>query len=995
MCDCEYENCGCSSDCVPCAPVNCVQQAVNDALAQEKETLEGYVTDAAESASDAANSATEAKGYRDETKEFRDQAEVASNVATDAVPKITDAVITIQETADAVKQMGENLEEQIKNYLDDVSFLPWVYNNGSANGGEASVIIELDGGTVIGIASVYVNGNRQHEDLRFAFDSATQTLTLADPLEHEDELIAFVSTEKASPDATNIDNYRHVAWLYNQGVAVGGETVLTPPYTFRLVPAIYINGLRKVVGLHYQPQANNTITLKTPLVSGDVVQVILGGTPDEFYAQADAIMSTLAQNDGATKIGTATGETLATVLESKTIPWVAGSIVHSGLQSVIYAGESYNYLGALPHTLGVSPSLDGGLYPVGSWVSVGSTSLRSELAIPNQGAGLIANVMTFLNTTQDIKTTVVSALTQSITTFAYNATGVKSKGLFLRNSLYDSPTNAGKDWVTLGDTNAVPVVYDAEGKAFVLQPVQGYYSLENLGGGNGLDDADLMELSQKISNAPVKLVNGKTYYFSHPVKHYSNAGWIGWATFKSTASSAFFPFISSTKTAQNADNDLVHGTTTVSNTLISGVTIDMGYTDITGGAGFMYAENTLDAWTNCSFEYVQIANSKFDVLALQNACTHVKFLNCLFYRAGEDSVTIRKTCDFITFDTCQIEKTALVAHPNSGNAKFGDGIVVKGKNVTIVNCLFKDVGNGIKGAAVANNAEDNDTPYQASYLIVDKCRFQDCYGGIGAGTVNAAMISAGLFIEGLVITNNIFINTAANVVGLRYLRNVILSNNEMIKQNLSSYHSVELINVIDLNGVANSVRTANGGAMLVSNCTGFINLIATDVSKLNALNSLVVTNCDGMDVKVKINTSGRTACTVDNFSNGTIDLQAKNVALAGAVINIFRRSRLNVMLTQVGNNGITATALNESTIIGDLFDAGTVTAGTFIPLRLVSGSASEVHVKSASGATNKPNYDIQLEAGISGLALYSTATAGTLGKINVIAGATYTHIQNL
>lgn len=406
MCDCEYENCGCNSDCVPCAPVNCVQQAVNDALAQEKETLEGYVTDAAESASDAANSATEAKEYRDETKDFRDQAEVASNIATDAVPKITDAVITIQETADAVKQMGENLEEQIKNYLDDVSFLPWVYNNGSANGGETSIVIEMDGGTVIGIASVYVNGNRQHEGLGFTFNSVTQTLTLADALDPTDELIAFVSTEVASPDATDVSNYRHVAWLYNQGAAVGGETILTPPYTFKLVPAIYHNGARKVVGLHYQPQDNNTITLKFPVIAGDIIQVILGGTPDEFYAQADSIFTTLASNAGASMIGTASGESLDKTLASKTIQWVAGAIVHSGMQMVQFAGTSYTYLGSLPHTLGANPTADGGVWSPtntgGLWVTIEDGILRSNLAShdANFGASLLA--LNSLGTVQDV-----------------------------------------------------------------------------------------------------------------------------------------------------------------------------------------------------------------------------------------------------------------------------------------------------------------------------------------------------------------------------------------------------------------------------------------------------------------------------------------------------------------------------------------------------------------------------------------------------------------
>lgn len=416
MCDCNYDNCGCNDECVPCAPVNCIEQAVNDALAQEKETLEGYVDDAKASADTASQAASDASGFRDEAKGYRDQAEVAANTATEAVPTITEAVVTIQETADAVKQMGENLEEQIKNYLDDVSFLPWVYNNGSANGGETSVVISVDGGTALGVASVYVNGNRQHEDLGYTFNSATQTLTLADALEQGDELIAFVSTEVASPDATDINNYRHVAWLYNSGSANGGETTLTPPYTFKLVPAIYHNGARKVVGLHYQPQSNNTITLKFAVAQGDIIQVILGGTPDEFYAQADSIFTTLASNDGAGKIGSATGETIQTILDGKTVQWTAGTVIYSGYQMVQDGFNTYTYLGTLPHTLGTSPAADGGVWSTtntsGLWVPLSDGALRALLK-STQGA---ANV----NLTYG---TVAQALNDYVTPEMFGALG--------------------------------------------------------------------------------------------------------------------------------------------------------------------------------------------------------------------------------------------------------------------------------------------------------------------------------------------------------------------------------------------------------------------------------------------------------------------------------------------------------------------------------------------------------------------------------------------
>lgn len=657
-------------------------------------------------------------------------------------------------------------------------------------------------------------------------------------------------------------------------------------------------------------------------------------------------------------------------------------------------GDWYYWEGVLPKVIPAAstPNSTGGISN-GAWRPVGDITLRTQL-INAYGSGLVSNVFNQFETTSEIKSIAVASTVNAIHTRKY-ATGSTSlvDSVIIRDTAENNALKAGTDWNVNGVINGKALIFDMNGIAFRLFPVDGYVTIEALGGGEGTDDAARMEIAQQVSSAPVRVVREKTYFFSRPVKHSGCKGWIGSnTTFKSSATAGRYPFISSPQTATGAANDTVNGTSGVSNALFQGLIIDTNYTDISGAIGFSFAENTLQSWTDCVFRDVTFTNSKFDNLAMQNTCLRLTFENCSFLNAGEDSVTIRKTCEFIRFIGCRVIKTAIVE--KSGGVFFGDGIVVKGKFVIIHQCYFQDVGNGIKGAAIANNAEDTDTVFQASYGVFTGNTFVSCYGGIGAGTVDPVKIAAGLLIEGITCDNNIFINTAANAVGFRYVRDLNFGSCKIIGQNLGNYHAVELINVINCHGEFD-VRTANGGAITVKNCTGFAKINAFDVSKTSTLNSVMLSTCNGFSIDAAIDTSGRTGLSLSAVSNGSIKFYGKGIAQQGAALDSVSRCHCEIQITQSGQNGTTITSANDCNLDLTVFDAGTSANNIYSSVRFIAGSRNRFKLISSSGQANKPAYDFIAESSVSGTSAYLIMSAGVTGKKQIAAGAGITVIEEI
>lgn len=158
------------------------------------------------------------------------------------------------------------------------AYIPYVYQNGSATGGETS--FKVPDGTV-GVPFLIINGSVQYVGYGFTYAPATATVTLSNPLTQGDEVVALTTAVPANPDNPDIPGWVQVNWLYNNGSAVGGEQVITVPYSFKDVPAVYKNGLRLYKGLQSNSYVidpdTHTITMTEILAQGDRVIVTLGG----------------------------------------------------------------------------------------------------------------------------------------------------------------------------------------------------------------------------------------------------------------------------------------------------------------------------------------------------------------------------------------------------------------------------------------------------------------------------------------------------------------------------------------------------------------------------------------------------------------------------------------------------------------------------------------------------------------------------------------------
>lgn len=108
---------------------------------------------------------------------------------------------------------------------------------------------------------------------------------------------------------------RYISWLYNDGKAAGGELVISVPYNFTSINAVYINGERKPHGLYYSFNASEkTLTFKSALGALDEVVVLIGTDPIEVpeldvsnyvvKSLTDGVVKTLASwMDKVEKVG--------------------------------------------------------------------------------------------------------------------------------------------------------------------------------------------------------------------------------------------------------------------------------------------------------------------------------------------------------------------------------------------------------------------------------------------------------------------------------------------------------------------------------------------------------------------------------------------------------------------------------------------------------------------------------------------------------------------
>lgn len=99
-----------------------------------------------------------------------------------------------------VREAQKEVYDYIEKFSNDAALVrgvSWVYNNGSANGGERA--IKIDRATkVFAVPYIEVNGLRQEVGYHFEFDGASQSITLSEPLAAGDFLMAM-TTESTIP----------------------------------------------------------------------------------------------------------------------------------------------------------------------------------------------------------------------------------------------------------------------------------------------------------------------------------------------------------------------------------------------------------------------------------------------------------------------------------------------------------------------------------------------------------------------------------------------------------------------------------------------------------------------------------------------------------------------------------------------------------------------------------------------------------------------------
>lgn len=231
------------------------------------------------------------------------------------------------------------------------AYIPFVFNNGSAAGGETTIVVP---DYTIGVPEIYVEGFRQQIGRGFTFNSVNLTVTLAQPLEQGDEVVLMLSGNPAVPDNPNIDSWTVINWIYNNGAAVGGEQVIVIPYTFQTVPAIFKNGLRYQGGLSTQSytvdQDNKRILLTEPLSTNDRLVVQLGGelvtleSPDRsLYEIARATNmkdSEVIKSDNT--VETLNGKRILYDIVSQVYYWIPSSVPNNVyIQSVVNGQLTY------------------------------------------------------------------------------------------------------------------------------------------------------------------------------------------------------------------------------------------------------------------------------------------------------------------------------------------------------------------------------------------------------------------------------------------------------------------------------------------------------------------------------------------------------------------------------------------------------------------------------------------------------------------------------
>lgn len=344
------------------------------------------------------------------------------------------------------------------------AYIPWVYSNGSATGGETT--INVPDGTV-GVPFIIINGDMQYVGRGFEFNVENLSVTLAQPLEEGDEVVFLLTGTPAVPDNPNVNDWIQINWLYNNGAAVGGEQVIAIPYTFQSIPAVYKNGLRLYKGLTTESYTadpdNQRILLTEPLATNDRLIVQIGGEARVLEASDHTLQEVArAANVKDSEVILSTDTTQ--VLNGKKVIFdVVAQHLYAlpTLPSNVYINTVAN--GQLTYNPG---SVTVNLVPIDDALTQDILSLvKSELATTT-GAGLV-------NTTSgDSVQTVIDYLT--VTDLAHLGNLATAKASTIKaNSISIAYKYGNVSYLSTGTTGTpstgnAHTFYDATGKGFTI-----------------------------------------------------------------------------------------------------------------------------------------------------------------------------------------------------------------------------------------------------------------------------------------------------------------------------------------------------------------------------------------------------------------------------------------------------------------------------------------------------------------------------------------------
>lgn len=220
-----YNGCGCGGGCNSCTSHNEIQQAVNDALAFEKENLEQYENNAAQSATDAAKEAAKAAESASAAAQSQTNAETAAGTATSASKVVTDTAVILEETAEAIKAAQALLDDKVSALQTKPVYFEVT---------EPTSVLTLPTATIaFNVRSIYVASARQDVGYGFEFDKTAQTITLAEAITAEQIaetnegyiLVTVICDLSSSDDPTSLS----ILLASNAGASLigtsSGETV--------------------------------------------------------------------------------------------------------------------------------------------------------------------------------------------------------------------------------------------------------------------------------------------------------------------------------------------------------------------------------------------------------------------------------------------------------------------------------------------------------------------------------------------------------------------------------------------------------------------------------------------------------------------------------------------------------------------------------------------------------------------------------------------------